>query len=82
MINRRGDGKVCHEDLVIAPVPVGFGLVGILNCKTEQGPLGSIIITLCVGQVGSQIPPLDPVFGVRAMILGKAESLTWPCLRI
>ena len=64
-----GDGSVGEPDLRIRPALACFGRQG----RPEQRPLNAIGGAVGPGEVGGQIPPFDPVVGMRAMVLREIE---------
>src|SRR6056297_1881703 len=46
------------------------------NRLAELGPLQAQRLSICGPQVGSQVPPLDPVLRVWAEVARKAQAIT------
>src|SRR5581483_11080570 len=59
------DRGMTHPDLLIGPA---FLLCTRRHGLTEQGPLRAKSCTVCVCEVGGDVPPLDAEVGMRTVI--------------
>ena len=67
-----GDGKVGHVDLVGGQIGLSIRTVGV-GCAAEEGELIAVALTVLIGQVAGEVPPLCLEGRVGAMILGKGK---------
>ncbi len=70
VIVRGGDAGMAHPD--VAVVPAGRVRVGAQSVA-EQGPLGAVVVPLCVPEIGGDVPPLDAEARMGAVVGGEDE---------